>query len=261
MRRLALLVAVLFCALLGAGLQPGPGRPDGEKKRTPTPTPTPEFEASEEVVPTPTPEPPRFLAALDSKQGDGGERVAVFADGALVRTVTWRSRTVTKRLQLSREELDIVRRVLGEALASADQMPPAGGVLSNASERRMTMEIAPEIGAGPPLVLRFDDTTSLPLAFGRARGALEDLRSRFQSKSPVGDPGWDPGDVATGDRLRRKSDGIFFLVVRDDTFEKNLELRSEDGQLVLWVARDQMPKLFHDPALPSPDPAPAEPPR
>lgn len=253
MRRLAAWAPVVLVALLAAGAAPPQGR-------RPASTPVPAPDSEETPTPTPTPGPPRFLGGLESAQGDGSDRVAVFADGTVSRTVRWKGRRVARRLTLSREELDVVRRILSDALAATDAETPRGDVLTGGSERRMTMEIA--VPGEAPRFFRFDDSTALPLAAGRARGALEDLRARFDEKAPVGEARWNVSGVAIGDRLRRKSDGRWFVVVRDDSFERNLELRSEEEQgLVVWLGRSELPSHFHDPALPSPEPAPAEPPR
>jgi hypothetical protein len=55
--------------------------------------------------------------------------------------------------------------------------------------------------------------------------------------------------VKPGDLLRRRGDARWFVVVRDDAFEDNLELH-ETGQsgLGFFMKREELPKSFEDPA-------------
>ena len=65
---------------------------------SPSPTPTPT------TLPTPRPErrDPRLVAALESRQGIGMERVALFDDGTLVRVRGYRAERIVDRKAISR---------------------------------------------------------------------------------------------------------------------------------------------------------------
>ena len=108
--------------------------------------------------------------------------MALFDDGTLVRVRGYRAEQIVDRKAISPEEIDVVRRVCLEALAvrAKDVEDPGRSVLGDAQARRMTIEITDP--AGGSRLYAYDDLTSLPLAVGRARGALEDLRSRFESR-------------------------------------------------------------------------------
>ncbi len=109
---------VLLAVLLAADPSPSPA-----------PTPTP--------LPTPTPEKrdPHLVAALESRQGIGMERVALFDDGTLVRVRGYRAERIVDRKAISREEIDVVRRVCLEALAvrARDVEDPGRSVLGDAA--------------------------------------------------------------------------------------------------------------------------------
>ena len=180
---------VLLAVLLAA---------DPSPSSAPTPTP----------LPTPTPEKrdPHLVAALESRQGIGMERVALFDDGTLVRVRGYRAEQIVDRKKLSPEEIEVVRRVCLEALVvrAKEVEDPGRSALGDAQARRITIEIA-EPGGGSRLYT-YDDLTSLPLAVGRARGALEDLRSRFE-KQDLAETKWDTGALKRGAFLRRRADG------------------------------------------------------
>ena len=80
----------------------------------PTPAPTP----TQLPTPTPTPEKrdPCLIAALESRQGLGMERVALFDDGTLVRVRGFRAERLVDRKALAPEEVAVVRGVCLEAL-------------------------------------------------------------------------------------------------------------------------------------------------
>ena len=122
---------VVLAVLLAAGPSPSPA-----------PTPT--------ALPTPTPErrDPRLIAALESRQGIGSERVALFDDGTLVRVRGYRAEQIVDRKAISPEEIDVVRRVCLEALAvrAKDVEDPGRSVLGDAQARRMTIEITDPAG-------------------------------------------------------------------------------------------------------------------
>jgi hypothetical protein len=227
------------------------------------PTPT--------VPPTPTPTPekrdPHLIAALESRQGIGMERVALFDDGTLVRVRGYRAERIVDRKELSPEEIEVVRRVCLEALVvrAKEVEDPGRSALGDAQARRITIEIAEP--AGGSRVYTYDDLTSLPLAVGRARGALEDLRSRFE-KLDLAETKWDTTSLKSGAFLRRRADGVWYRVVHDDALDHDFELEElgasgEQGshKLRIFVYRGDIPRLFEDPAAagprpPAPSPAP-----
>jgi hypothetical protein len=229
---------------------------------SPAPAPTPT------AVPTPTPEKrdPRLIAALESRQGLGMERVALFDDGTLARVRGYRAERIVDRKAISREEIDVVRRVCLEALTvrARDVEDPGRSALGDAQARRITIEITDP--AGGSRVYTYDDLTSLPLAVGRARGALEDLRSRFE-KQDLAETKWDTKALRSGSFLRRRADGVWYRVVHDDALDHDFELEELDAigeqgshKLRIFVYRGDIPRLFEDPAaagLRPPAPSPA----
>jgi hypothetical protein len=234
----AALFAALGAALLAA--EPAP---------TPTPTPIP--------LPTATPDrrDPHLVAALESRQGIGMERVALFDDGTLVRVRVYRGERTIDRKDVSREEIDVVRRVCLEALAvrAKDVEDPGRSVLGDAGARRVTLEVTDP--AGGSRVYAYDDLVSLPLPVGRARGAMEDLRGRFE-KQDLGETKWDAVLVKKGTYLKRRSDGAWYRVVHDDALDHDFELEEleRDGEqgsnkLRIFVYRGDLPRLFEDPAV------------
>ena len=239
---------VLLAVLLAAGPPP-----------TPVPTAT--------ALPTPEARDPHLIAALESRQGVGMERVALFDDGTLVRVRGYRSERLVDRKAISREEIDVIRRVCREALAvrATDVEDPRRSALGDAQARRITVEVADP--AGGSRVFAYDDLTSLPLAVGRARGALEDLRSRFEKEDPA-ETTWDTKPLKDGDLLRRRADGVWYRVVHDDALDHDFELEELDAsgeqgshKLRIFVYRGDLPRLFENPASagprpPAPSPAP-----
>jgi len=236
---------VLLAVLLAAGSSPSPA---------PTATAPP--------APTPTPEKrdPHLIAALESRQGIGMERVALFDDGTLVRVRGYRSERIVDRKAVSREEIDVIRRVCLEALAvrEADVEDPRRSALGDAQARRVTIEIADP--AGRSRIFAYDDLTALPLAVGRARGALEDLRSRFEKEDPA-ETKWDTKPLKDGDTLRRRADGVWYRVVHDDALDHDFELEELDAsgeqgshELRIFVYRGDIPRLFEDPVVAGPRP-------
>ncbi|MFI5197371.1 MAG: hypothetical protein ACHQJD_02030 [Thermoanaerobaculia bacterium] len=236
---------VLLPALLAAVLEATP---------SPAPTPLP--------PPTPTPEKrdPHLVAALESRQGIGMERVALFDDGTLVRVRGYRSERMVDRKAISQEEIAVVRQVCLEALAvrAKDVEDPSRSVLGDAEARRITLEITDPSGGSR--LYTYDDLVSLPLAVGRARGALEDLRERFE-KQDLSETKWDTKGLKGGGMLRRRSDGVWYRIVHDDALDHDFELEEldESGEqgshkLRIFVYRGDLPRLFEDPALAGPRP-------
>ncbi len=216
---------------------------------TPIPAATP--------LPTPTPEKrdPHLVAALESRQGLGMERVALFDDGTLVRVRGFRGERIVDRKALAPEEVAVVRGICLEALAvrAKDVDDPGRSVLGDAGGRRITLEIVDP--AGGSRLYAYDDLAALPLALGRARGALEDLRGRFE-KQDLAETKWDTGNLKPGTFLRRRSDGVWYRVVHDDALDHDFELEElasegEQGsnKMRIFVYRGDLPRLFEDPSV------------
>jgi hypothetical protein len=226
---------------------------------TPLPTATP--------LPTPTPEKrdPHLVAALESRQGLGMERVALFDDGSLVRVRGFRGERIVDRKALAREEVAVVRGVCLEALSvrAKDVDDPSRSVLGDAGGRRIALEIG--VPGGGSRVYTYDDFVSLPLAVGRARGALEDLRGRFE-KQDLAETKWDTGGLGPGAFLRRRADGVWYRVVHDDALDHDFELEElaapgEQGsyKMRMFAYRADLPRLFEDPAVAGSRPPEASP--
>lgn len=229
---------------------------------TATPAPSPAPTPTAHPTPTPTPEKrdPRLIAALESRQGIGMERVALFDDGTLVRVRGYRAEQIVDRKSISLQEVGVVRGVCLEALSvrARDVEDPGRSALGDAQARRITIEIA--VPAGGSRVYTYDDLTSLPLAVGRARGALEDLRSRFE-KQDLDETKWDTKVLKPGAFLRRRADGVWYRVVHDDRLDHDFELEELDAdgeqgshKLRIFVYRGDIPRLFMDPAAAGPRP-------
>jgi len=226
---------------------------------SPTPTPLPR------ATPTPEVRDPHLVIALESWQGLGRERTALFDDGTLVRVLTFRGIDTLERRAVSPQELELIKRVCQDALAveRRDVEDPGRMVLSDTGARRMRLEIAdgPEkIRAYP-----FDDFATLPLAVGRARGAIEDLRARFAKEDP-NEVNWDTKGLRAGSLLKKRSDGVWYRIVHDDALDHDFELEElivggGDGshKVRLFVYRGDVPRLFENPVSAGPGPTPAPP--
>lgn len=250
-------VVALFFANAAAARQEPPAWP------TPRPEPVrPEAAAPSlrrvtlEPTATPTPTPlvrPHLIAALESTEGNDTERVALFDDGTLAFTQSYRGRRTLRRKEVTSAEIDVLRQVLEPALHAPATWGMPERPLEELKGRRIRIELMD--ASGRSKLLTTDDLTALPLAVGRAKAALEDLRSRFFETDPK-ELAWDPKNVKKGDRLRHRSDGIWYAVIRDDSFERSLEIQEIGGlRNEMLVARDQIPKLFENPADSGPPPA------
>ena len=225
----------------------------------PEPEPTALRRVTSEPLPTPTRTPtplrrPKLVAALESVEDADTERVAVFDDGTLVFVQGYKGRRVVRRKELTRAEVDLVRKVCADALA----LPAPWGIreraLSDLKGRRVRVEVADADGRSRSF--ETDDLTPLPLAVGRAKGALEDFRARFFEVDPK-ETRWDPTGVRKGDFLRYRSDGSWYVVVRDDAFEPSLEVQEVEGiGNRMLLLRDQLPGLFENPAEAGAPPTP-----
>lgn len=241
-------------AALVLALAAGPGA-------APTPSPA--------ATPSPAPEArnPRLVLALESWQGVGRERTALFDDGTLVRVLSFRGVDTMERRTVSPQELEVVKQVCREALTvePRDVEDPARMVLGDSSARRVRLEIAD--GPGRIRAYPFDDLVSLPLAVGRARGAIEDLRARFAKEDPS-EVAWDTKSLRAGSLLKRRADGVWYRIVHDDALDHDFELEElavtgGDGshKLRVFVYRGDLPRLFENPERAGAGPTPVPRPR
>lgn len=216
----------------------------------PTPTPSPAAAAepspsAEEAVATPRPDDKTLVAALDVVQGEGKERVSLYRDGTLALSRTYEGVRTLKKKVLSPEEVDLVERVCAEALA-VELSEFRADVLGRGEPRTFRVEVGRP--GGEPRAFSFDELAAVPLALGRARGALEELLDRFDEKAVSQEELWDPEGVKSGDVLVRRGDERLFRVVRDDTFVRSVELLEVQRSLErLVVLREELPKLFKSP--------------
>ena len=231
----------------------------------PSPAPTPTAAAT----PTPTREvrDPHLVIALESWQGLGRERTALFDDGTLVRVVSFRGVDTLERRVVSPQEVEVIKRVCQEALVveRRDVEDPGRMVLGDSNARRLRLEIAN--GPGRIRAYPFDDLATLPLAVGRARGAIEDLRARFAKEDPS-EMTWDTTGLRAGSLLKRRSDGVWYRVVHDDVLDHDFELEQlavtggeASHELDLFVYRGDIPRLFENPERAGPGPTPVPPAR
>ena len=248
--------------VLAAALALAPDVPSGAQD-SPTPTPT--------VTATPTRTPvvvnPRLVIALESWQGVGRERTALFDDGTLVRVVSFRGVDTLDRRVVSPQEIEVIKRVCRDALAveRRDVEDPARMVLGDSGARRMRLEIAE--GPGKIRAYPFDELTTLPLAVGHARGAIEDLRARFAQEDPS-EINWDTKGLKAGSLLKKRSDGVWYRVVHDDALDHDFELEELVGtggegshKMRLFLYRGDVARLFENPERAGAAPTPVPPAR
>jgi hypothetical protein len=218
-------------------------------------------------MPTRTPDVrnPYLVIALESWQGVGRERTALFDDGTLVRLLSFRGVDTLERRVVSPQEVEVVRRVCQDALVveRRDVEDPGRMVLGDSGARRMRLEIAE--GHGKVRAYPLDDFATLPLALGRARGAIEDLRARFTKEDP-NEVNWETKDLRAGSLLKKRSDGVWYRIVHDDALDHDFELEElvvsgGDGshKVRLFLYRGDLPRLFENPAKAGPGPTPASP--
>jgi hypothetical protein len=191
---------------------------------------------------------PAFVASLEVAQGERRERVALFADGTIARSVrNGDAPAELRRKTISREELELLTRVIAGALDGREASRSAPALLVDGSRRRITIEIArPE---GEAARFEFGDLSQISLELGRARGALEDLAERFDKTLAMQKgSGWNPSQVKEGDLLKRIRDGLVFRVVRDDALSPFIELEEAGRRLErMKVPRRELPRNFEEP--------------
>ncbi len=198
---------------------------------------------------TPTPRPPgpaRLIATLILSQGDAGDRTALFEDGTLIHAARFRERTVTSRKRLTSNETDVIRHICE---ASREAWEPSNEFRSTVfapgiEPRILTIEVGESVFS-PPRSFQADDLRQIPLALGRIRGALLDLRERFYSKR-VDEP-WDAALPKGGEILRRRFDGRLFLVARNNEFDDGVELEDRDGLYRLKLTKAEVTSQFAPP--------------
>lgn len=234
-----------------------------------TPEPTPTATPTATATPTRTPEirNPRLVIALESWQGVGRERTALFDDGTLVKVLSFRGVDTMDRRTVSPQELEVIKRVCQDALAveRRDVEDPARMVLGDSAARRMRLEIAD--GPGKIRAYPFDELSTLPLAVGHARGAIEDLRARFEKEDPS-EVNWDTKGLKAGSLLRKRSDGVWYRVVHDDALDHDFELEElavsggeGSHKMRLFLYRGDLARLFENPEKAGPAPTPVPPAR
>lgn len=235
MRRAAATLVLMSAALAAWGVTPSGEPPVTTAPGSPVVTPTE----------TPRPEDKTLVAALDVEQGDGKDRVSLYRDGTLVLVRTYLGVRTVKKRSLSEVEVDVIRRVSAGALR-VDVPEYRIDVLGATKPRRFRIEVGRD--GDLPKVFVVDELARVPLALGRARGALEELLARFDESSAEHWQKWDPAAVKAGDVLVRRDDGQRYRVVRDDAFVRSLELLEADrGLQRLVVLREELPKLFLPP--------------
>ncbi len=247
-----------FALAAALALAPG-GAPAPSPAPAPTATPTP--------VPTPEVRNPHLVIALESWQGLGRERTALFDDGTLVRVVSFRGVDTLERRVVAPEEIEVIKRVCQDALVveRRDVEDPGRMVLGDTDARRLRLEIAD--GPGRIRAYPFDDLATLPLAVGRARGAIEDLRARFAKEDPS-ELRWETKGLRAGSLLKRRADGVWYRVVHDDVLDHDFELEELEATggeashaIDLFVYRGDIPRLFENPERAGPGPTPVPPAR
>jgi hypothetical protein len=206
-----------------------------------------------EPTPTPTPTPlvhPHLIAALESAEGNDTERIALFDDGTLALARWYRGRRTLRRKVVTSTEIEVLRRIFDPAFQAPVTWGSPEAPIADLKGRRIRIEIAD--ASGRSRVFTTDDLTGLPLNIGRAKAALEDLRSRF-FETDEKETWWEPKNVKTGDRLKHRSTGSWYLVIRDDAFEPSLEVQETGGlRNGMLLLRGQIPKLFENPETAGP---------
>lgn len=191
--------------------------------------------------------PGAVLAALEIRQGSDVDRMILWDDGTVVLAETRSGEKWERRHSVSRAELDVVRRVL----AGASAIPRDGRPFRSPGEGPLLRkgDITISLPGSETRSFSYDDLSSLPVAYGRVRGALEDLLGRLRTAEGTGPLPWDGAMLGEGDVLRRRGDAKRFRVVRDDRMSRYLELVEEDGPRLerMFLTRREVPRLFGPP--------------
>ncbi len=218
-------------------------RPDPPNLTAEAPQETPTPEAGK----PPRPEDKTLVAALDVEQGEGKDRLSVYRDGTMALVRTYGGVRTLKKKVLSEEEVALVEKLCLEATA-VDLHEFRVDLLGRAEPRRFRVEVGrPDAEAE---VYLFDELARVPLVLGRARGILEGLLARFDETTISEEDLWDPSSLEEGDVLLHRTEGKSYRIVRDDAFVRSLEMVEEErGLQRLLVLREDVPKLFLDPAV------------
>jgi len=227
---------MILALVLALGTALGPQTP---------PAPTPEESG--------TPTPVKLMVSLESSQGVGKERTALFDDGNLVHTTAFRERTTSRRVTLSREERAVVQHVLDEMSGFSLDAEYRLSTVDATKARQLRIEFSDSSGETRSVV--FDEVARLPLKLVRLRNTLEGLKERFYQNVALNEKLWDPSDVKVDDLLKHRTTRAIYRVMKDDTLSKNLELveQGRDG-FRLHVTRKDLPRFFDEPEPPAREP-------
>ena len=109
--------------------------------------------------------------------------------------------------------------------------------------------ISVSVPGSEPRTFAWDDLVQLPLAYGRVRGAMEDLLQRFRRDEQAGPVPWDAKGRKEGTLLRRRSDAKWFRVFRDDRLSPYFEIVEDAGARLerMFLTRQEVPRVFEPP--------------
>ena len=221
-------------------------RVPGEGTRTPTPTATPVRN-------------PRLVAAIESEQDLDFERVALFDDGRLVLIQRYRGRGIPRYKQLAASEVDVVRRVVREALVVRPRAAlPSERSVADQQGRRLRLEVAREDGS--VWMFASEDMTQIPLAVGPGPGGDGGPALAVLPDRPEGDglgPVWrEDGEISCSTGSTRSGTAS----CRDDTLRAEPRARGALGHRSPHAHRPRAaPVAFREPGAVAPDADAGEP--
>ncbi len=190
---------------------------------------------------------PAQLASLDLWSGTAHDRLVLYDDGTVSLAETRFGDTRERRRTVTTEERDLVARVLSETKTVARDWSPQRTIGDSPGMKRGRVTVT--LPGTEPRTFEFDEILALPLGYGRARGALEDLLVRFRRDEEAGPVPWDPKVLREGMLLRRRNDGKWFRVFRDDRLSPYLEIVEDAGARLerMFLTRREIPRVFEAP--------------
>jgi hypothetical protein len=190
---------------------------------------------------------PAQLASLDVFSGTAHDRLVLYDDGTVSLAETRFGDTRERRRTVTAEERDLVVRVLAETKTVAGDWTPSRAIVDSPGRKRGKVTVT--LPGVEPRSFEYDEILSLPLGYGRARGALEDLLFRFRRDEEQGPAPWDPKVLQEGMLLRRRNDGKWFRVFRDDRLSPYLEIVEDAGPRLerMFLTRREVPRVFEAP--------------